>query len=123
MITACHTLIYADDAEATRAFLRDVLQLPHVDAGGPEPGWLIFRTSPSEVAPTRRPASTTAHRVTTRSAHLRRHRRDHGRAPRARGRVSSGPDDRGYGLVAMLQVPGADDVQIYEPRHTVAHSL
>src|SRR5688572_25227910 len=49
VITACHTLIYSDDAEATRAFLRDVLQLPHVDAGGPEPGWLIFRTGPSEV--------------------------------------------------------------------------
>ena len=28
MITACHTLIYTDDADATRAFLRDVLQLP-----------------------------------------------------------------------------------------------
>ena len=25
MITAVHTLIYSDDAEATRAFLRDVL--------------------------------------------------------------------------------------------------
>ena len=29
----------------------------------------------------------------------------------------------GYGLVTMMKVPGADDIQIYEPRHTVAHSL
>jgi catechol 2,3-dioxygenase-like lactoylglutathione lyase family enzyme len=47
MITAVHTLIYADDAEKARAFFRDVLQLPNVDTGG---GWLIFKTGPSELA-------------------------------------------------------------------------
>ena len=46
MITAMHTLVYADDAEAARAFFRDVLGWPHVDAGG---GWLIFRAGPSEL--------------------------------------------------------------------------
>ena len=46
MITAVHTLIYADDALAARAFFRDVLDFPHVDAGE---GWLIFRTGPSEL--------------------------------------------------------------------------
>lgn len=40
-------MFYAEDADATRAFLRDVLQLPHVDTGG---GWLIFKTGPSEAA-------------------------------------------------------------------------
>ena len=47
MITAVHTLVYADDPEKARAFFRDVLQLPHVDTGG---GWLIFKTGPSELA-------------------------------------------------------------------------
>lgn len=46
MITAVHTLVYADDAEAARDFFRDVLGWDHVDAGG---GWLIFRTGPSEM--------------------------------------------------------------------------
>ena len=46
MITAVHTLVYADDPDAARAFFRDVLQLPGVDTGG---GWLIFRTGPSEL--------------------------------------------------------------------------
>jgi catechol 2,3-dioxygenase-like lactoylglutathione lyase family enzyme len=45
MITALHTLTYASDPEAARAFFRDVLQFPAVDTGG---GWLIFRTGPSE---------------------------------------------------------------------------
>ncbi len=55
MITAVHTLIYSDDPDATRAFLRDVLQLPSV--GGDE--WPIYRTGPSELASTRRCRSRT----------------------------------------------------------------
>jgi catechol 2,3-dioxygenase-like lactoylglutathione lyase family enzyme len=46
MITAVHTLVYAEDPDAARAFFRDVLQLPHNDTGG---GWLIFKTGPSEL--------------------------------------------------------------------------
>lgn len=47
MIIGAHVVIYSTDAEADRAFLRDVLQFPHVDAGH---GWLIFRLPPTEVA-------------------------------------------------------------------------
>jgi len=46
MITAVHTLVYADDADAARAFFRDVLGWPHIDA---RDGWLIFKTGPSEL--------------------------------------------------------------------------
>jgi hypothetical protein len=46
MITALHTLVYAEDSDAARAFFRDVLQLPGADTGG---GWLIFKTGPSEL--------------------------------------------------------------------------
>ena len=47
MISGAHTVIYSTDPEADRAFLRDVLQLTHVDVGD---GWLIFGLPPSEVA-------------------------------------------------------------------------
>ena len=47
MITGMHTLIYAEDIDAVRAFFRDVLQFPYADTGG---GWLIFRSGPSELA-------------------------------------------------------------------------
>ena len=40
MITAIHTLVYADDAQAARAFFGNVLGLPSVDAGD---GWLVMR--------------------------------------------------------------------------------
>lgn len=47
MITGGHVVIYSRDAEADRAFFKDVLEYPHVDAGG---GWLIFKLPPTEVA-------------------------------------------------------------------------
>ncbi|QGN58411.1 VOC family protein [Nostocoides sp. HKS02] len=46
MITALHTLVYAEDPDAARTFFRDVLQFPAADTGG---GWLIFATGPSEL--------------------------------------------------------------------------
>ncbi|MBM3521853.1 MAG: extradiol dioxygenase [Alphaproteobacteria bacterium] len=47
MIIGAHSIIYSVDAEADRAFFRDVLKFPSVDVGG---GWLIFALPPSEVA-------------------------------------------------------------------------
>src|SRR5664279_2353200 len=47
MIVGAHSIIYSMNPEADRAFLRDVLKLPHVDVGH---GWLIFGLPPSEVA-------------------------------------------------------------------------
>ena len=47
MITGVHTLMYTAQPEAMRAFFRDVLELPHVDA---RDGWLIFALPPAEAA-------------------------------------------------------------------------
>lgn len=46
MITGAHVMIYTKDEAADRAFLRDVLELPSIDAGG---GWLIFKLPPTEL--------------------------------------------------------------------------
>jgi len=47
MITGAHIVLYTTDAEADRAFFRDVLNFPSVDAGH---GWLIFALPPAEAA-------------------------------------------------------------------------
>ena len=47
MIHAAHVIVYSQDADADRAFFRDVLNFPAVDAGH---GWLIFALPPAEVA-------------------------------------------------------------------------
>lgn len=128
MITACHTLVYSDDADATRAFFRDVLGFPGVDAGTGDHNWLIFRTGPSELGV--HPTGGT-HEGADRSS-PRHHAISFivddldATMPelRERGAVfTSGPDDHGYGIVAMVQVPGADDVQLYQPRHRTAYGI
>jgi catechol 2,3-dioxygenase-like lactoylglutathione lyase family enzyme len=47
VITGVHAIIFTRDAEADRAFFRDVLELSAVDAGD---GWLIFRLPSAELA-------------------------------------------------------------------------
>ncbi|HXO18840.1 MAG TPA: VOC family protein [Thermoanaerobaculia bacterium] len=47
MINGAHVLLHSKDPEADRAFFRDVLKFPSVDAGR---GWLIFALPPAEVA-------------------------------------------------------------------------
>jgi hypothetical protein len=47
MITGVHVLFYSENSEADRAFFRDILHLPNVDAGR---GWLIFKLPPAEAA-------------------------------------------------------------------------
>jgi predicted enzyme related to lactoylglutathione lyase len=131
MITAVHNLVYSDDAPATRAFFRDVLQWPCVTDGTTSDdtddadAWLIFGTGPSElgVHPTRGPegsswSSPRHHAISLMCDDLRATMDE----LIARGAVfTTDPTDRGFGLVVMMAVPGADEIQLYEPRHTTAY--
>ncbi len=128
MITAIHTLIYSDDPVATRAFLRDVLGWPAVEHAGSGDGWLIFRTGPSEmgVHPThsvwegKEYNSPRHHEISLMCDDLERTRAE----LEAKGATFSSPiEDHGYGLVTMLDVPGADPIQLYQPRHPTAYDL
>jgi len=47
MISGAHVIVYSKNAEADRAFFRDVLGFKSVDAGH---GWLIFVLPPAEAA-------------------------------------------------------------------------
>jgi catechol 2,3-dioxygenase-like lactoylglutathione lyase family enzyme len=127
MFTAIHLLIYSDDPEATRAFFRDLLGWPYVEEED-VPGWLIFKTGPSElgVHPTSYMHEGKAY------SHPRHHSVslmcDDIEATRAelerKGAEFTGAvEDMGFGLAAMLRVPGTDDIMLYEPRHPEAHSL
>jgi len=128
MITSIHTLVYSDDAPATRQFFRDVLGLPFVEHAASGDGWLIFGTGPSElgVHPTSTEWQGTVH------ASPRHHEIslmcDDIEATKAeleaKGAVfSSEVADRGFGKVAMLEVPGIDPILLYEPAHPTAYDL
>jgi hypothetical protein len=47
MVIGSHVILYSKNADADRAFLRDVLEFSSVDAGH---GWLIFKLPPAEIA-------------------------------------------------------------------------
>jgi catechol 2,3-dioxygenase-like lactoylglutathione lyase family enzyme len=47
MINGAHVIIYSRDAEADKAFFRDVLRFNYVDVNQ---GWLIFKLPPAEMA-------------------------------------------------------------------------
>jgi predicted enzyme related to lactoylglutathione lyase len=128
MITAVHTLIYSDDADATRAFFRDVLEWPFAEDGESGSNWLIFRTGPSElgVHPT-----SSEHEGQTYSSprqHLFSLMCDDIHRTlaelKAKGAEFEGDvTDRGYGFAIELLVPGADPIQVYQPKHAVAYDL
>jgi catechol 2,3-dioxygenase-like lactoylglutathione lyase family enzyme len=125
VITSLHALIYSDDPEATRAFLRDVLGWPYVEDPESEPGWLIFSAGPSELAV--HPTSGTFegetysysrhHQISLMCDDVAATRSElEGKGAEFRG----GIEDLGFGLGAMLTLPGAGDVLLYEPRHPTA---
>lgn len=129
MITGVHALIYSDDAEATRAFFKDVLRWPFVSDSGDEAGnpndWLIFNSGASEIGvhPT----------VSHHGGQEYRSERHHALSLMCddlqtamselsdRGAEFNGePQDMGFGLGVMVKVPGADDMLLYQPRHSTA---
>lgn len=141
MITAIHTLVYSDDATATRAFFEDVLQWPFVSegeqgdagtgsgTGGADPAeWLIFGTGPSElgVHPTAgqhegQPLSLA--QAPLNCGHVRRPRCDRGRALRAGADFAGEAQEMGFGRGVSLHVPGGDDMLLYRPHHATAYDL
>jgi catechol 2,3-dioxygenase-like lactoylglutathione lyase family enzyme len=128
MIKAIHTLIYSDDPEATRAFLRDVLGWPYVEDEASAPAWLIFRSGPSEmgVHPTsevwegKQYSSPRHHSVSLMCDDIHATKAE----LEGKGAAFSGDvEDMGFGLGVMLQLPGADDILLYQPRHAEAYGL
>jgi catechol 2,3-dioxygenase-like lactoylglutathione lyase family enzyme len=113
MINAIHSILFARDADAARAFFADVLDLHSVDAGG---GWLIFALPPAELAV--HPAEDGDARQ---ELYLMTDDLEATLATlRERGvTVASEPSDQGWGVLASVEVPGYGPIGLYEPRHPV----
>jgi catechol 2,3-dioxygenase-like lactoylglutathione lyase family enzyme len=112
-IIGVHAMVYTKDAEADRAFLRDVLKFKHVDAGD---GWLIFALPPTEVG---------VHPHDKNDEHELYLMTDDVEAEIARleaaGSKCDPVQDQGYGLVTALTLPGGGKLGLYQPRHPLAH--
>ncbi len=109
MIIGAHSIIYSKDAEADRAFLRDVLRLPSVDVGG---GWLIFGLPPSEVA-VHPGAKNDVHEFYLMCADVDALVAALGK----RGVRCSRVENLGWGMRTEVELPGGGKLGIYQPRH------
>jgi catechol 2,3-dioxygenase-like lactoylglutathione lyase family enzyme len=112
VITGAHNVVYAPDADAARAFFRDVLGLPYVDAGG---GWLMFTLPPTDVGihPTG-PDAAPGHELFLTCDDVEATVAD----LRAKGAEFDGEiTDRGWGRYVTLRVPGAGTIGLYQPTH------
>ncbi|CAG0977692.1 lactoylglutathione lyase [Phycisphaerales bacterium] len=113
MVNGVHAMLYSRDADATRAFFRDILGWRGVDAGE---GWVICAMPPSELAshPTEDRTSTEIYLMCD----------DIGRTLKeleGKGvKVVRPVADRGWGLAAGIEVPGFGEMGLYEPRHPTA---
>jgi predicted enzyme related to lactoylglutathione lyase len=117
VITAMHSIIYAGDEHKARAFFRDVLGLPCVDAGG---GWLIFRLPPSELGVHEAHGQAGTHEMYLMCDDL-----DQTMAElAAKGVEFAGPvTDMGWGRLTNIRVPGGGDLGLYEPKHKTAYDI
>ena len=116
MINGAHVILYSRDAAADRAFFRDVLRYPHVDAGG---DWLIFKTPPGELAV--HPAGgAPAHEFYLMCDDLTATMAELGE----RGVEFAGPvSEERWGRLTSIRLPGGGELGLYEPHHPIAHSL
>jgi catechol 2,3-dioxygenase-like lactoylglutathione lyase family enzyme len=107
MITGAHSILYSRDADALRAFFRDVLELPAVDGGG----WLIFGLPPAELAA--HPGEQSGSELYLMCDDLEATMAE----LRAKG-VELGPvSDQGWGRVTTIALPDGGELGLYEPRH------
>ncbi|GAA1994526.1 extradiol dioxygenase [Catenulispora subtropica] len=116
MMNGTHAILYSTDAEADRAFLRDVLGLPNVDAGG---GWLIFQLPPAElgVHPTEGASTTELYLMCDDlDATLA------GLAAKGVRPVGERVEAR-WGVRAYVALPSGARLGLYEARHPVARDL
>ena len=115
MISGAHVIIYSRDADADRAFFRDVLGFPSVDAGH---GWLIFGMPAAEAA---------FHPADENLRHELYFMCDDLKAEMSslakKGVPLSTVHQERWGSITKLRLPGGGEIGIYQPKHKIALQL
>ena len=116
MINGSHVILFSRDPEADRAFFAEVLEQPHVDAGG---GWLIFKLPASELAmhPSDSPAGHELYFMCDDVEATMRDLHDKG------VEFTQDISEERWGRLTRFRLPGGGEVGMYEPRHPRAIDL
>jgi catechol 2,3-dioxygenase-like lactoylglutathione lyase family enzyme len=109
MIKGMHGMMYTTDAEATRAFFRDVLGFKGVDTGD---GWLIFDMPEADLG--FHPGDAPSFDISFYTDDIEATVND----LKSRGVTFKSPvRDQGYGLVTYFEAPGGLEIQLFQPSY------
>jgi len=125
MITGAHVLLLSNDAEADRAFFRDVLEFRSVDAGH---GWLIFKLPPAEAAlhPTEGDAAPghAGHAMLGAELYLMCDDLQATIKSLAAKKVTCAAIDKAnWGMKTTIRLPSGGAIGLYQPTHPTALGL
>jgi hypothetical protein len=109
MISGVHVIVFSPEAEALRAFLKDVVGLGSIDAGD---GWPIFALPPAELAV--HPAELNRHELYLQTDDL-----DAAIAALvAKGvRLARSVTTQPWGRATAIALPDGSELALYEPSH------
>lgn len=122
-IIGAHVLLYSTNADADRAFVRDVLGFRYVDIGH---GWLIFGMSPAELAvhPADEGDGAAGHRML--GAHLYLMCADLKafiKSLEAKNVACTEIATEPWGIRTTIKLPSGGEVGLYQPTHPTALNL
>jgi catechol 2,3-dioxygenase-like lactoylglutathione lyase family enzyme len=112
MISGAHVIIYSKNADADRAFFRDVLGFKSVDAGH---GWLIFALPPAEVAfhPSDKDGDHELYFICD-------DLKSEMAALEGKGIKCSKVEEQRWGSITKMSLPSGGDIGLYQPKHPTA---
>jgi len=109
MINGAHVIVYSKDADADRAFLRNVLGFTSVDAGH---GWLIFGL-PSAEAAVHPAGENDRHELYLMCSDLSSEMA----SLRAKGVERETITEARWGSITKISLPGGGRIGLYQPKH------
>jgi catechol 2,3-dioxygenase-like lactoylglutathione lyase family enzyme len=108
MITGAHVILFSKNADADRAFFRDVLEYRFADAGH---GWLIFALPPAELA--FHPGEESSHELYLMCDDVNVFVAD----MKKRGVETSPLHEERWGTLTQITLPSGDKLGVYQPKH------
>jgi len=126
IVNGIHVLMFSANADADRAFFRDVLGFKYVDVGH---GWLIFGLPPAEAAVhpidgDAQGAEHAGHRMLNSAVYLMCDDLQATVAALAAKRVTCTEVEReNWGVRTTVRLPSGGEIGLYQPTHETALAL
>jgi len=109
MINGAHVVVYSKDAEADKAFIKNILKFAYIDA---HQGWLIFKLPPSELAV--HPSDENDSReIFLMTDDLEEEMSTLKKA----GVACEEASQQSWGRLTRIRLPGGGRLGLYQPRH------